>query len=183
MKQAKDPERYIRRELLKTAGEVIDTAVLNGSGASGQPRGIINITTISTQTGTSLDRADVLAMKKNAADANAAEETISFIGTTAVAQLLEGRTNETGGGTYIWQDGKIVNCRAYASTTMPSATLLSGAMSEVTLGLWGSGITIETNPYDPVLFKTGVVQLRVIVLCDVALGCAPTAFTKATSIT
>jgi hypothetical protein len=66
---------------------------------------------------------------------------------------------------------------------MPSATLLSGPMSEVTLGLWGSGIVIEANPYDPTLFKTGVLQLRVIVSCDVALGVVATAFTKAASIT
>ena len=51
------------------------------------------------------------------------------------------------------------------------------------LGVWGSGVTIDANPYDPTLFKSGVVQWRVIVACDVALGCDPTAFTKATSIT
>jgi len=61
--------------------------------------------------------------------------------------------------------------------------LLSGPFSMCHLGVWGPGVTIDANPYDPTLFKSGVVQWRVIIACDVALGCDPTAFTKATSIT
>lgn len=131
-----------------------------------------------TQTGTSLAWTGVLTMKRKAADANAQDGTIGFIGTTAARELLEGRVRETGGGTYIWENNSIASCPFYASTLMPSATLLSGPFSMCHLGLWG-GITIDASPYDTTLFKTGVVQWRVIVACDVALGCDPTAFTKA----
>jgi HK97 family phage major capsid protein len=182
MKQA-DPEAFIRRELLRTAGTIVDIATLNGSGASGQPLGILNSPNLSTQSGTSLAWAGVLHMKKLAADANAQDGTISFIGTTAVRELLESRERATGGGTFIWQDDRIASCPAFATTVMPSATMLSGPMGEVFFGLWGGGMQVEVNPFDAALFKTGAVQILVIVSCDVAIVCDRAAFTKATSIT
>jgi hypothetical protein len=181
MKQA-DPERWIRRELLRTAGSVVDTAVLNGSGASSQPLGILQSPDLSTQSGTGLAWAGVLAMKGNAVEVNAQDGTISFIGTTSVRELLEGRERATGGGTFLWEDDRIASCAAFATTLMPAATLLSGPMAEVHFGLWGAGMSVQVNPFDPTLFKTGAVQIRVVVSCDVAIGCDRTAFTKAESI-
>jgi HK97 family phage major capsid protein len=182
-KQASDPEAFIRRELLRTAGGIVDGAVLAGAGSSGEPRGILNVTGVGTQSGTSLAWTGVLHMKKVAADANAQDGTIAFIGTTAVRELLEARTKESGGGRYIWEDDRIASCPAYASTLMPTATLLSGPFGMCYLGLWGPGIVVEVNPFDPTLFKSGVIQVRLVVACDVALGCDPAAFTKSASIT
>jgi HK97 family phage major capsid protein len=178
-----DPERWIRRELLRTCGTVVDQAVLNGSGAAGQPTGILNTVGLGTQTGTSLAWAGVLSMKRKAADANVQDGAVSFIGTTAVRELLEGRERATGGGSFIWQDDKIASCPANATTDMLTATLLSGPMSEVLFGIWGGGFAVEINPFDTTLFKAGIVQVRVVLSCDVAILCAPAAFTAATSIT
>ena len=194
MKQASDPESWLTRELNRTAAQVIDQAVLQGSGASGQPKGILNVSGISSVSGTSLpwSGADsVLHMKKLAADANVQDEAISFIGTTAVRELLEAREKVSGNGGFIWESdadadprGSIAGCPAFASTLMPTDTLLSGPFSLCYLGLWGDGITVEMTPYaSAALFQAGIIQARVVVSCDVALGCDPAAFTKATSIT
>jgi hypothetical protein len=180
-----NPEQWIRRHLLRAAGKIVDEAVLNGSGANGEPRGILGISNVGTQTGTGLDWAGALHMKKLAADSNAQDGTISFIGTTAVRELLEARERGDAYGSgagFIWQDDRIASCPAFATTTMPEATLLSGPMGHVFFGLWGSGMSIEVNPFDQTLFKVGAMQIRVVVSCDVALGCAPSAFTKATEI-
>ena len=125
---------WLRRALPRAAGQALDAAVLNGEGSSGQPLGILGML-ISNQSGTSYARVAALAMKKNATDVNAPDEAITFITTTAVQQLLEGRPNEAGGGSYIWQDGKIVGCPAHACTLMPSATMLSGPFEMLTVGL------------------------------------------------
>jgi HK97 family phage major capsid protein len=172
-------EPWARAVVERKAAEAIDAAVLNGSGDA--PTGVLNTSGISTQSGTSFARTAALAMKKNAADANVPEESITFFGATNTQQTLEGRPNETGGGTYIWQNGMIVNCRAIASTNMPSASLLCGPFGLVTLGLFGPGIEISINPVQN--FRASIVALRVEVRCDVALRCAATAFTKSTSIT
>jgi HK97 family phage major capsid protein len=182
LQQKADPEGWLRRELTRTAASIVDTAILQGSGSSGEPKGIVNATDVGTQSGTSLAWADVLSMKKLAADANAQDDQIAFIADTATRELLEGRTKESGGGRYIWENNAIASCPAFATTLMPSATLLCGPFSMCYLGLWG-GIQVESNPYDTALFKSGIVQWRVMVSCDVGLGCDPAAFTVASSIT
>jgi len=99
-----DPERWLQRELKRTAGTVIDTAILSGSGNSGQPLGLVNTPGLSIQSGTSLAWSGVLAMKKNAALANVQDGTISFISTPTVRALLEGREKASGNAIFIWEN-------------------------------------------------------------------------------
>jgi hypothetical protein len=182
--QVNGVEAWMRRELARTAATVVDQAVLQGAGSSGEPTGIVNAADVGTQSGTSFDWPAALAMKKAAAAANAADGTIAFVGATNVRQLLEGRPRDaTVGSGFIWQDNAIASCAAFASTLMPDDTLLSGPFGMVFVGLWGAGVQVESNPYDPTAFKSGITKWRVAVSCDVALGCDPAAFTVATSIT
>jgi HK97 family phage major capsid protein len=181
--QVNNLDAWLRRELSRTAATVVDQAVLQGSGSSGEPTGLVNVAGVSTQSGTSLAWADLLTMKANACTANADDATIAFVGTPAVRKLLEGRTRDTTGIGFVWQNNQIASCAAFASTLMPSATLVSGPLGAVYVGFWGAGIQVESNPYDPTLFKSGIVKWRVTVSVDVAIGCDPAAFTVASSIT
>lgn len=180
MQQA-DPERWLQRELKRTAAAVIDAAVLSGSGVLGQPLGLCNVPGLSTQTGANLAWAGCLTMKEKASLANAQDGTVSYIGTPSVRALLEGREKASGSG-FIWEDDKIAGCPSFATTVMPSATMLSGPMSGITLGIWTNGFEIEVNPYDTTMFKTGAVQVRVLVAVDVAVTVDLTSFTLAESI-
>ncbi|HBO83541.1 MAG TPA: phage major capsid protein [Deltaproteobacteria bacterium] len=72
-------ENFVRRELMNTVGTAIDQAVISGSGANGQPTGILGTTGIGSISGTSLAYAGVTNMKRKVADANAPDEGISFI--------------------------------------------------------------------------------------------------------
>lgn len=177
-----NPERWLRRELTRVAGVSVDTAVLNGSGASGQPLGILNSSGLSTQSGTALAWAGALAMKKNVALANMPDGSTSFISTPTVRALLEAREKAAGNGGFVWQDDRIANCPAFATTLMPAGAMLSGPLAGVTVGLW-SDLRIEINPFDSTLFKSGVVQIRVLVACDAAIVVDPSSFTLASSIT
>lgn len=178
-----DIDNVLARVLLRCAGYVIDRAVLDGSGAAGQPLGIMRTPGISTQSGTSLAWSGVLAMKGNAAAINAQDGRIGFVGTPAVRTLLEGREKATGNGGFIWQDDRIASCGANATTNMPTASLLAGPFAEAFYLSWGPGITLEVNPYDSTLFKQGVIQIAVVMTCDVVVACAPSGFTKSESIT
>ncbi len=178
-----NPEQWLRRELARTAATAVDTAVLNGSGAAGQPLGLVNTSGLSTQSGTSLAWSGALTMKKNAAVANAQDGSVGFLSTPTVRALLEGREKASGNGGFIWQENQVADCPAFASTLMPAGAMLAGPMSGVTLAIWGSGLEIQINPYDASLFKSGVAQARVLVAVDVAITVAPSAFTLASSIT
>lgn len=120
-------------------------------------------------------------MKRKCADNNAPDESIAFLAPPTVRELLEARERATGSG-FIWDDDKVASRPAFASTAVPSATMIAGAWPELYLGIWGDGIMVEINPYDPSGFKAGIVQARVMVSCDVAV-LHPTAFCAATSVT
>jgi HK97 family phage major capsid protein len=173
--------RFVGNELLRTIGTAIDQAVVNGSGASAQPLGILNTTGVQTQSGTNLN-AGCATMKRKAAEANVSDDGISFLSTPAVRELLEGREKATGGGNFVWQKDLVADRPARVTTDMPTATMLCGDFSLVYLGIWGQGFTLEINPYDPTGFKQGIIQARILVACDLAVR-HPSAFIAATSIT
>ncbi len=182
LKQSNQTEPYIRRELLRTIGTTVDHAVLNGAG-SAEPLGLLNTTGIGTTSGTAIDYADALAMQQSVAEANADDAVVSFIGTPAVRALLSARDVSTAGsGGMVWQNGRMAGQPGYVTTDMPSATLICGAWPELVPGMWGPGVELQINPDDPALFKTGAVQMRCLVSCDVAILHAA-AFNAATSIT
>lgn len=172
-------EQYIRRELLRTVGSLVDAAVLNGPGGAGEPLGLLNTAGIGSVTGTSLAHDDVANMKETVATANAPDESIAFLGTPAVRELLEIRERATGSG-FIWDNDQVASRPAHVSTDVPSATLICGAWSELILGLWGPGLEFSVNPYAG--FKEGIIGARVMVACDVGVQHAA-AFCAAGSIT
>ena len=94
--QTPQADMFIRRELLRTIGTLVDVAVFNGSGSSGQPLGLLNTTGIGATAGASLDWDDVLGMQQTVAEANADDAGVSFIATPAVRKLLSGRERIAG---------------------------------------------------------------------------------------
>ncbi|NOS81308.1 MAG: phage major capsid protein [Nitrospira sp.] len=174
-------DRVVGRELLRTLGTAIDQAVLSGSGANGQPLGLLNTSGIQTQTGTTLNTG-VLTMKRKSAEANVNDEAIAFLSTPAVRELLESREKATGGGKFVWEKDLVADRPAMVSTDVPTATMLCGDWSLVYLGIWGQGFVLEIIPFDPVGFKAGIIHGRMLVTCDVAL-LHPSAFVTAQSIT
>ena len=173
--------RVVGRELLRTLGTSVDQAVLSGSGASGQPTGLLNTAGVQTQTGTTLN-AGVATMKRKSAEANVTDEAISYLSTPAVRELLEGRERATGGGRFVWDKDQVADRAAYVSTDVPTATMICGDWSLIYIGIWGEGFVLEVNPFDPTGFKTGTIQARMLVTCDVAV-LHPSAFVVASSIT
>lgn len=175
-------DAFTARELMRTAGTIVDQAVINGPGTGGAPTGVLNTSGLSTQSGTSLAWAGIVAMKRMAAAANAPDDSITFLAPPAVRELLEKREVATGSG-LVWQGNSMAGCRAIASTDVPASTLLCGPLSSVLLGLWTDGLEIQVSPYDPTQFRQGTIQVRVLLAVDVALMCDPAAFVKSTSIT
>jgi HK97 family phage major capsid protein len=179
--QQPQAEGYVRRELLGTVGEAVDAAVLSGTGSAGQPLGIVNVPGIGTTTGTSIAQAGVAEMKRKVSDANAPDAGIAFVGTPAVRELLEKRERATGLG-FIWDGDKVVSRPAAVSTAVPTASLICAHWPSIHLLLWGAGFQFEVNPFDATGFKTGKIQARVLVSCDVA-ATYPAAIVVASSIT
>jgi HK97 family phage major capsid protein len=174
-------ENYVKRELLRTIGTAIDQSVLSGSGASGQPLGVLNTLGIGSQSGTSLAYAGVTAMRQAVAEANGDDASIAFIATPAIRKLLENRERATGSG-YIWDNDRVASRPGYVTTECPTAKAVCGDWQHIIFATWGPGFEFMANFCDPTGFRTGTIQARAMLTCDVAVVRAA-AFVAASSIT
>jgi HK97 family phage major capsid protein len=178
--QSDGGEEFLRRQLMRAVGEMVDRAFFSGSGASGEPSGLLLASGIGTQSGTSLAHAGVLAMRDTALDAGAREEALRWVGHPGVQQTLGARERSSGGGRFLWDDDGILGKPAHATKNAPASTLVCGDFSAAVLGLWGPTVRLEINPYQD--FKAGIYAARVVLTCDVAFP-QPSAFVVAPSIT
>lgn len=176
-------EGIVSGDLAKVVAVAADLAVLSGSGASGQPTGIINTAGIGSVTGTSLGYAGILEFQTDVAGSNVQPAAGGYVTTPAVAALMMQRVKFTSTASPLWEgnvwDGTMSGFAAMSSNQMPSANMLFGDWSEVVVGEWGV-LEIEVNPYAN--FQAGIIGVRSIYSMDVGVK-RPFAFSLATSIT
>lgn len=176
-------EGLVMADLAMVVALAIDLAGLNGSGASGQPTGILQTSGIGSVTGTSLAYADIIEFLTDTFAGNALSASSGFATTGAVAGLLMERVKYSSTASPIWEgglpEGRIQGHRAFASNQMPSATMLFGDFSKTVIGEWGV-LEIEVNPFAN--FAAGIVGVRAMAAVDVLVRYA-TAYSAASSIT
>lgn len=179
MRQAQQAERFIRRQLLGVVGAMLDQAVLQGTGASGQPTGLSVADGVGAQSG-AVTHANMLDILETLGDANANDENIRFLTTPAMRRILQARETVSTSGRMIWEKGQLVDTPASVSTYCPAATIFAGDWSQCRIAMWGAGLQIEVDPYTS--FKTGAVHVRVLMHADVNFM-KPAAFVRHTSAT
>lgn len=174
---------FILKELGRAAAAALDSAVISGSGASGQPLGIMNTSGIGSVTGTSLAFTGVLDMMAGVEDANALIDTArtGWIVEPTVARLLRAREKSTGSG-FIMNGNEISGHPALSTNSAPTSSLLFGDWSSVVLVSWDS-LQIGADPFgvSSELFKAGLVSLRAIWSVDLIV-LRPSSFCKSESI-
>ena len=185
MQSSPSVDAMIANDLARVIALAVDAAALNGSGASGQPTGIINTAGIGSVTGTSLGWAGVIEFMTDIGAANALQDSgkLGYATTPTVAALLKQRQRFASTDTPIWEgnllNGSIAGAPAVTSTAMPAASMLAGDWAQLLIGEWGV-LEIATNPY--AAFSTGIVGMRAMQSVDVGVR-IPGAFSLATSIT
>jgi HK97 family phage major capsid protein len=176
-------EALVTADLGRVGGLGIDSAVLAGSGASGQPLGIINTAGIGAVTGTSLAYAGILEFQSDIATANVLPTSGGYVTTPTVAALMMQRVKFASTASPLWEgnlwDGQMAGFGAMSSNQMAAASMLFGDWSAVVVAEWGV-LEIEVNPFAN--FQAGIVGVRAIVSVDCGLR-YPAAFSLATTIT
>jgi len=177
-------EAELMRSLGSTVGCAFDRGGISGSGASGEPTGILNTAGLGSAVGTSLGHAGLVELQSDLADGEveANEATTGYLTTPTVAKLLKGRYIGAGAvplwSGNLWR-GEIEGLAASATKQMPASTMLFGDFSQAVIGDWG-GLSIEVNPYHQ--FPSGKISIRAWYTADVAVR-HPAAFSFASSIT
>lgn len=176
-------ERALRIELARSAGAAIDAAALAGSGASGQPLGIVNTPNVGTFTGTSLNRSALIGAQLDVLDSNAITSgQVGYVTTPTVADTLANRADTIESTSPVWrgplQDGLLVGTRAMSTRNCPASTAIYGDWGNLSVVSWGAP-EIAVDPFTK--FNFGIVGIRLLLMVDIVVTCAA-AFTVATSV-
>lgn len=177
-------EFTIRRDLARTLATAVDAAAFTGSGASGEPTGLLSAAGIGTFTGASLAYAGLLEAQTDILNANALSDggQVAFTCRPAVASLL---ANRQGFSTLLpmWTGplaaGQLIGCPAVSTMQIPASTLVAGDFSQMLLAEWAGGIEIRVNPYAN--FPAGIFGYAAFLTMDVGV-LQSTSFSVATSV-
>jgi HK97 family phage major capsid protein/HK97 family phage prohead protease len=183
LQSSPDAESLVMSDLARVVALAADVAALRGSGAGGEPMGIVNVTGIGSVTGTSLGYTGILDFQSDVASANVMPQRGGYVTTPAVAALMMAEQRFSNTDTPLWVgniwDGQMAGYRAMASNQMSSATMLFGDWSDLIWAEWGV-LEVEVNPYAS--FAAGIIGVRALYTMDVGLRYAG-AFSYAHTIT
>jgi HK97 family phage major capsid protein len=170
--QAPDAEAAVRQDLLAVIGTMIDAAIIDGTGASGQPLGVLRSGGIGSQSGSALAWSGILEMRRLARVGKANEASTVWITDPATAKILAGRERASGSGHIM--EGSTIDSRPVITTAnCPASTLLLVDLSAVWVAFWRAGLEISVDPSTH--FKTGVTQIRCMASVDSAIAYPATA--------
>jgi HK97 family phage major capsid protein len=172
---------YANNALLRSVGARLDELAIAGSGANGEPLGLISQIT-GTVSGTSLTEAGIREFQTDIGDALGPD--CGFVADRATASLLNGRQRFTGSDRTLWEGnlhtGQLGGWPAFSAPSMPAGHLAFGWWPSVILAEWGAALELSMNPYED--FKAGISAVRVIATFDVA-NARPSAFSLSTAVT
>ena len=157
-------EQFIREDLAQTAALGIDVAAINGSGASNQPTGVMNISGVETEVmgtnGANLAWSNIVSYETKQATNNAARGRLAFLTTPGVrGKLKTTLKNTVSGSDYIWgATGQLNGYDSYATNQVPSnltkgtsTTICHGVIfgnwQELIVATWGDALDITVDPY------------------------------------
>jgi HK97 family phage major capsid protein len=166
-------EQTVRDNLAQALAAEIERVAFNGSGASGEPMGLLNTSGIGTFNGASITYANILESQTDVLNASALgeESSLGYVCRPAVASLLAQRQGFSTNAP-LWTGplnaGQIVGAPAYSTMNLPAATLVSGDFQKMLLAEWGAGITISVNPFAN--FQAGITGFQAALSMDVGLA-------------
>lgn len=155
-------EAFVRMDIARALSLAIDLAAIAGTGASNQPRGILNTSGIGSVAGGTNGAApswdNVVDLESAVANANAPASSLGYLTNTKVRGKLK-RTQKFSGtnGVEIWQGGTINGVRAEVSNQVPSnltkgtasgicSALIYGNWRDLIIAMWG-GLDMMVDPY------------------------------------
>lgn len=170
-----DIEMLVRNDLAKQIALGIDLAALNGSGASGQPKGICNTTGIGSVTiSDAITYYDLIDLETAVASANADVGGMAYVANAAMIGTL--KKLKDGDDRPIWYQnegvvsgtpGQINGYNVYRTNQCPSGKVIFGNFSDLIIGEWGS-LEILPNAYGDG-YKNGAIEIRALQTVDIAL--------------
>jgi HK97 family phage major capsid protein len=185
MQSSPSAEALIMNDLASVLGLAIDAAAINGSGASGQPLGVLNTSGVGAVSGTSLGYAGVLELQTDVETSNVEAEQCGYLAAPLVAGKLMQRQRFANTDSPVWagsvRKATMAGCRALSTNQMPAGTIAFGDWTQLLIASWGVLELKATDSHDS-NFAAGITTIRAMVSVDIGIRNAG-AFSVATSVT
>lgn len=164
-----DVEALVRDDLAQALALAIDLAALEGTGANGQPTGILNTSGVSTTTfaGVNPTFAEVVAMETALADDNALMGNLGYIMRSNMYGALKTTEKASGTAQFVVEPGNTINgYNAFVSNQGTDGNAYFGNFSDLLVGFFG-GLDIVVDPYTN--STSGTVRVVALQSCDTAV--------------
>ncbi len=164
-------QAFVWRELARAVAFERATKFFTGSGAAGEPTGLLTLGGISSVSGASLGYSGVLDCIKNVENANGLVQSDRAAAVLApdAARIARAREKAAGSG-MIMTGNDLAGYPATVTKCVPDSTLVFGDWSQLAVLNW-STLEIGTDPYgaSSTLFKSGLVGIRAIWSTDLVV--------------
>ncbi|MEY5098588.1 MAG: hypothetical protein RJA36_1307 [Pseudomonadota bacterium] len=174
-----DVEAFVRNDLATVLALAIDLAAINGSGASNQPTGVLNVSGIGSVAGGTNGAiptwGNLVDLESAVAVANADIGALGYLTNAKVRGKLKQVSKVSGQNGFVWDNGDtpVNGYRAAVSNQVPSnltkgtasgicSAILFGNWSDLIVGQWGT-LDLMVDPYTGSTAGT----VRVVALQDV----------------
>lgn len=164
-------ENFVRQDLAAIVAIEKDRAAIHGSGTSGEPTGVQNVTGISTEsfsTSSGPTRNECVNMITDLAGSNALQGNLAFLtGTTVYGNLLK-EPVDAGSGLFLVQEngGTLLGERLIKSTQITAGQMYFANWSDLMVGSWG-GMDIMVDPYTGA--TAGTLRVLIFHSCDISV--------------
>ena len=147
LQSSPDAENLVRNDMAATLARLIESAAYTGSGANGQPMGILNTTGINqVDYGALMTWAIAVAMETEVAADDADLGNLAYVCTPGLRGVMKSTPKEAGQATYIWDKDEINGYKAHASTLVPANKMIFGNWNDLIIATW-SGLDVLVDPY------------------------------------
>lgn len=150
-----DVENFVRGDLAAVIGRAVDKAGLKGTGASGEPLGILNTTGIGSVSITThtFTFAKMVDLETEVATDNADLGKLAYLASAADRGRMKQTEKASSTGLYIWSNmagapgvGEVNGYPAYATNQLADDEVIFGNWADLLIGEWGV-LDILVNPY------------------------------------
>ena len=162
-------EALVRDDLTQALALAIDKGALEGTAASGQPRGLLNTVGINKPANFAAavpTFAEMVALETAVAEDNALFGNLAYITDAATYGGLKTRSKDTGSGMFVLENGEANGYRVIRTQQATAGNVYFGNFSDMLIGMWG-GLDLTVDPYTA--SNTGTVRIVALQTIDVAV--------------
>ena len=162
-------EALVRDDLTQALALAIDKGALEGSGASGQPTGILNTAGVNKPTAFAAavpTFAEMVALETAVAEDNALMGNLAYITDAATYGGLKTKAKDAGSGMFVLEGGQANGYNVIRSQQCTAGNVYFGNFSDLLIGMW-AGLDLTVDPYTA--STSGTVRIVALQTVDVAV--------------